>query len=104
MTNQSVLAGIGIIYADEILYQSGIRPDLANRELKEDEFKRVYDRMLGVLDTAIRCKVNPERVPGDWLLPHRGEGSECPRCGSKIRALKMSGQTAYYCPNCQPER
>lgn len=104
LTNQSIIAGLGNIYADEVLYQAKVRPDSRLRDLDEDDLAGIYDRMHEVVDRAVDSEVNVSRMPDTWLLPHRREGEPCPRCGAAIEVRKMSGRTAYFCPSCQPER
>ncbi|RMD64185.1 MAG: hypothetical protein D6826_03110, partial [Alphaproteobacteria bacterium] len=44
-----------------------------------------------------------DRLPDDYLLPHRRKGGRCPRCGSAIATIRIGGRTTYFCPVCQPE-
>ena len=43
-----------------------------------------------------------DRLPDDYLLPHRDRSGKCPRCGTAIATLKSGGRTSYFCPRCQP--
>lgn len=106
LMDQSLIAGIGNIYSDEILFQAHVHPRRAANRLTEDEQGRVYAATQGVLKTAIAVGAGSEqfldRLPEDFLLPHREVGGSCPRCGGQLEGLKTSGRTGYFCPTCQP--
>ncbi|HZD53654.1 MAG TPA: DNA-formamidopyrimidine glycosylase family protein [Woeseiaceae bacterium] len=108
LMDQSLFAGIGNIYSDEILYQAKIHPRTNIAALDDSTVKQLYRVMRRVLDTAVKRGAGAEdverRVPKSWLLPHRERGADCPRCGGKIAMLKMQSRTAYFCPRCQRER
>ena len=101
LMDQGFLAGIGNVYSDEILFQAGLHPKAAARELDEGETRSLYRAMHHVLDVAIECQAEPERMPDSWILPRRSEGERCPRCKGEVQPIKISGRTAYYCPACQ---
>lgn len=107
LMDQSVLAGIGNVYSDEILFHARLHPRTAVDSLSARDLGRVFRQMRRVLETAVEKGAGDEdfegRVPKGWLLPHRRKDEKCPRCGGKIEALKMQGRTAYVCPKCQPE-
>ena len=102
LMNQSALAGVGNVYSDEALYQTGIHPETPVRELSEDELGDLHGTLAHVLRTAIEVRV--EDFPSDWLLTRREEGAPCPRCDGEIHRTEVSGRSAYFCPSCQPER
>lgn len=101
LTGQSLIAGIGNIYGDEMLFQAAIHPKAAARELDEQQANALYRAMRHVLRLAIERQADPERLPRSWLLPHRREGERCPRCGGSIERVKVSRRTGYFCPACQ---
>lgn len=103
LMNQQILAGIGNVYSDEILFQAEIYPRKKLDELSEDDLHRLYSKMREVLRTAIRHHADPEQFPESYLIPHRSEGEDCPRCDGKVKKVEVSGRTGYYCPSCQPE-
>jgi len=107
LMDQTLFAGIGNIYSDEILFQAKIHPCTAVSELDDKSLKQLYRTMRRVLETAVAKGAGAEdverRVPKSWLLAHRRRGGECPRCGGKISTLKMQTRTAYLCPSCQRE-
>jgi len=101
LMDQSRIAGIGNIYADEILFQAGIRPDRKTHTLSKKESANVYRKMHHVLNTAIDRITTNKDFPGSWLLPQRGRDNSCPRCDRKIKSMNVSGRTTRYCPCCQ---
>jgi len=101
LMNQSLIAGIGNIYSDEILFQSQIHPKTPVKKLDQNQIKKMYQRMNQVFSTAIEKKVNPDEFPQDWLIPHREEEESCPRCGGKIEKIKVNNRGTYFCSKCQ---
>ncbi|MCF8039705.1 MAG: DNA-formamidopyrimidine glycosylase [Desulfohalobiaceae bacterium] len=99
--NQSLLAGIGNVYADEILFQAGLHPGVKISDLSREQFSHVYETMDRVLKSAIEHGADPERLPGDFLTPRRSENEPCPVCGGQIKRISFSGRSAYFCPSCQ---
>ncbi|MEO8810930.1 MAG: DNA-formamidopyrimidine glycosylase family protein [Rhodanobacter sp.] len=104
LMNQSIVAGLGNTYTDEILFQARIHPATPVDALSEAERKTVYRMMLKVLHKAIAVKADPERLPRSYLVPHRRAGARCPRGNGTIRQTRVAGRSAYFCPACQPRR
>ncbi len=103
LTNQSLIAGIGNMYADEILFQTKIHPKKAVNELSEKEIGEIYKKMGQVLETVIDSKQKEAGLPKNYLTRHRKEGDDCPNCKGKVEMLKISGRSTYFCPSCQKE-
>lgn len=105
LMDQSVIAGIGNIYSDEILFQAGLHPNTKVIALDRPTTRRLFATMRGVLKTAIACGAGSEialaRMPKGFLLPERRDGADCPRCGAAIARMKTGGRHAYFCPRCQ---
>jgi formamidopyrimidine-DNA glycosylase len=101
LMDQSILAGLGNIYSDEVLFQAGIAPQRKLESLDEADLKRLHARMRKVIDTAIEHGADPKALPGSFLLPNRREGAPCPRCGGTVVRTRACGRTAWYCPDCQ---
>jgi formamidopyrimidine-DNA glycosylase len=101
LMNQSLLAGIGNIYSDEILFQAKIDPRRPADSLDEAEVRRLHRQMLRVLRLAIDRGADPSRFPRGWLIPHREERAPCPRGDGQIQRAHLVGRGAYYCPACQ---
>ena len=106
LMDQGLIAGIGNIYADEILFQARLHPQTPVTSLEDRERMELFRQIRTVLKTAIDCGAGAEqfleRVPEHLLLPHRKNGGKCPNCGGPITTLKAAGRTSYYCPRCQP--
>jgi formamidopyrimidine-DNA glycosylase len=98
--DQSSIAGIGNIYADEILHSAAVRPDRAAAGLSEQELKRVYRATRLILKRAIQTGGDPEFPPG-FLVSRSGRGAGCSRCGTEIEKIRVGGRTSYFCPHCQ---
>jgi len=105
LMDQEVLAGIGNIYSDEILFQARINPAARIDSLTSNQVKRLFVTMREVLGTAIACgagsELFTERLPKGALLPERKKAGYCPRCRSPLKIFKVGGRTAYCCPRCQ---
>ena len=103
LMDQHVIAGLGNVYADEVLFQSAVHPRAPAAALGGDALAGMRDTMVGVLERAVDARARPERMPSDWLIAHRHSGGTCPLCGKDLESVKVSGRTAYYCPHRQPE-
>lgn len=102
LMNQEVIAGIGNIYSDEILFQAKIHPARKIKQLDQRELRKLHDATQGVLEAAISVGAEPADMPNDFLLPHRKKDGRCPRCKGKLKQIHVSGRSAWYCPDCQP--
>lgn len=98
LMNQSIVAGIGNIYSDEILFQSRIHPGREARELSRDELDGIFDNMREILGES---SGSGARKGEEYLHGHRNPGAECPRCGTPLDVINVSGRTSYFCPVCQ---
>lgn len=111
LLDQSIITGIGNIYADEILFLSRINPlkkasDLNNKELKSiiDNTKDVLDKAIELGGTTIRSYESSEGVHGRFqnnLLVHNRANKSCLKCGSEIVKIRVNGRGTYYCSKCQ---
>lgn len=101
LTDQSQLAGLGNIYADEILFMARLHPEAPARGLDDDQRTALLSSTTRVLRTAIEGGADPDRMPSSWLLPLRREGAPCPRCGGCIQRIRVGGRATYLCPYCQ---
>lgn len=98
---QKKLAGIGNLWSDEILFQTGIHPDTRANSLDEDQLGEVYETMRRVLNGVCDVNAHYSELPGDWLIADRNEGAECPRCGGTIARKTVGGRSAYFCGDHQ---
>ncbi len=103
LMNQKIIAGIGNIYSDEILYQTGVHPRTMCNKLDEKTIENLFNNTKEVLRTVIDKKARLDELPSTYLIPHRHKGGLCPRCGNYLKTLDFSGRTSYYCPKDQRE-
>ena len=111
LLNQTLVAGVGNIYADESLFHAGIRPRRAAGRLTGAELERLRLALRDVLEHAIRLGgssvsdyVDAEGMKGFFQLEHcvyQRTGEPCRRCGSPIRRVVVAGRSTHYCANCQ---
>ncbi len=101
LMNQQLIAGIGNIYADEILFRVRMHPATEISRLEKKGFTKLFRATRYILEKAISAKADVNQMPKSWLLPHRGKGGKCPRCRRKLKAAKIGGRTAWFCAHCQ---
>jgi formamidopyrimidine-DNA glycosylase len=111
LLNQSLLHGVGNIYADESLFRAGIRPRRQAGRLTRAELLRLRLALIEVLQHAIRLGgssvsdyVDAEGVRGFFQLEHKvygRAGEDCKDCGAGLKKLTIGGRTTIYCPTCQ---
>lgn len=101
LMDQSLLAGVGNVYADEALFRARIHPASTVSELDAGALGRLHGALLGVLRSAIRARVEADRFPDSFLLPDREDGAPCPHCGSPLEKIAVSGRPTYLCPEEQ---
>jgi len=114
LLNQNFIAGIGNIYADEILFQAKLHPLTPASHLGDDDLKRLLKAMRGVLRKAIihkgssiRSFTNAEGKRGEFQNYHQVYGREsqsCFICGERIKRLRLGGRSSFFCPRCQKEK
>lgn len=102
LTDQSVIAGLGNLLADEILWHARLHPSRAVRDLTDGERARLHSDMRTVLRTSVRAECVPPRA--SWLTGHRDDPhGACPRCGTALSRSRTAGRSTVRCPHCQPE-
>lgn len=100
LTDQSVLAGLGNLLADEILWRAGLRPTSRASDLTEADCRRLYTQMRRTLRSAVTAGCVPPR--DTWLTGHRDDPvPTCPRCDNPLRRSRMAGRGTVWCPQCQ---
>jgi formamidopyrimidine-DNA glycosylase len=104
LMDQEIMAGIGNVYSDEILYKAGIYPRTEIDTLDEDELTELFHTMKKVLKTAIKYDAKPDQFPDSYLTPHRHEGGHCPKCDAELKRVQVGSRHAYYCPNRQKKK
>jgi formamidopyrimidine-DNA glycosylase len=101
LMDQTFVAGVGNILADEVLWHARIHPRRRIESLGEDERRRLVSEMRKVLREAVaRYDYIPRKR--SWLSGVRGlPDARCPRCRSLLRRTTAAGRTTYFCPHCQ---
>lgn len=101
LMDQQLLAGLGNVYADEILFQAGVHPRRKVSELDEGQRRELHRCLQRVIRQAVAARADPGELPPGYLIPHRREAGSCPRCRRPLERLRVSGRTAYMCTECQ---
>jgi formamidopyrimidine-DNA glycosylase len=101
LLNQKLIAGIGNIYADEILFRARMSPATNIVDVNEKTLAKLFRAMRYILEKAIDSKTDIDLMPKTWLLGQRHKGGKCPRCGRKLSNAKIGGRTAWFCTHCQ---
>ncbi len=111
LLDQKIIAGIGNIYASEILFAARISPVRRSNELKQAEVKRLFHSTFDILSQAIISRgthisdyVDSAGKPGnfsEFLRVYSLEGEACRRCGVKILRIVQQQRSSFYCPGCQ---
>ena len=111
LLNQSILHGVGNIYADESLFRAGIRPRKQAGKLTRAELGRLHTALQQVLAHAIELGgssvsdyVDADGVRGFFQLEHKvygRAGEACKDCGTGLKKIVVGGRTTVYCPSCQ---
>lgn len=106
LRNQAFVSGVGNAYSDEILFAARLQPFRKRSSLAAEEVDELYAAMRTTLEASIallRERVPPtfEKQVRDHLSVHNRGGEPCPRCGTRITALKAGGFPTGYCRGCQ---
>ena len=113
LMDQKFISGLGNIYSDEVLFAAGLRHDRLSDTLSSQEVRRLYRSLQEVLQEAIRYRgttLEDEAYldlfgkPGEFqneLKVYGRQGLPCRRCRTPIQSVKISGRSAYFCPQCQ---
>ncbi|TDO51151.1 formamidopyrimidine-DNA glycosylase [Kribbella sp. VKM Ac-2571] len=100
LMDQSVVAGLGNLLVDEILWRARINPRRACTQLDADDVRRLHARMRTVLRQSVRAGRVPPRAT--WLTGRRDDPSgSCPRCGTTLSHTRIGGRGTTWCGHCQ---
>jgi len=108
LLDQSLVAGLGNIYAAEALFQAAIHPARPAGRLAAPRLRRLHRSIVGVLELALDSAIRAYGRPGGFskgenfpLAVYGRAGEPCPRCGALVRRIAQGGRSTYYCPRCQ---
>ena len=113
LTDNSIIVGLGPVYSDEVLYQSGLRYDRTTDSLSTQEIRRLYRSLVETLHDGIKYQgTTLDEVPYQDLHGNPGgfqeyleafgrDGEACRRCRGTIAKAKFAGRNLYFCPDCQ---
>ena len=111
LLNQSGVAGVGNIYADEALWRAELHPLSPAGSMRHEHAEALREGVVEALEAGLAeggASIDDYRdsrgEPGtmqDEFIVHTREGEECPRCGQTIRRIVVSGRSTYFCPGCQ---
>jgi formamidopyrimidine-DNA glycosylase len=112
LLDQSVLCGVGNIYADESLFRARLHPARIAEKLKKEQLLALHKAVRQVLEEAIRFRgssisdyFDSEGKRGDFQQRHRvyqRDGKPCVRCKTILRRMIVAGRSSHFCPSCQP--
>ena len=108
LTDQSVIAGVGNAYSDEVLWEVGLSPFKPAKNLTEQDVSRMHAAIVDTLRAAVgraeglaAGRLKAEKKSG--LNVHGRAGLPCPRCGDTVREVSFADKALQYCPTCQTD-
>ncbi len=109
LLEQSVVAGLGNLYADEALFLSGIHPERTAGSLDLGESTRLHESIVKALTRSVAAYArasdaqwpDPPTALSPWTIP-RSKGGFCPSCATEVQLLRVRGRSSWFCPCCQP--
>ena len=114
LLDQTIISGLGNIYANEVLFAAGINPLTKACNLTKEDCERIVKRAAEIIEaaikmggTTIRSYTSSLGVTGKFqqnLKVHKREKEKCLVCGTAIENIKVGGRSTYFCPNCQKEK
>ncbi len=113
LLDQSIIAGLGNIYANEVLFKAKINPFKKGNELSKSDILNIIISSQTIVDKAIKeggCTIKSYTsslgVNGNYqnfLCVHMKENEKCKECGTLIKKMKIDGRSSYFCPKCQKQ-
>lgn len=108
LLDQQVLAGLGNIYVDEVLFAAGVHPVTPAKTIPPESVRRIAENIPPVLAEGIRqggaTIIHGKAIPdNNFPAVHGREGEQCFVCGATVIKTRVAGRGTYFCPSCQPE-
>ena len=110
LMDQHRIAGLGNIYAAEVLFHAGIHPSRPAKQLRPEEIGKLHRSIRHTLQATLRrersneIRYLHERDAENRFLVYGRAGEPCARCGASVRRIVHTGRSTYYCARCQPRR
>lgn len=111
LLDQTIIAGLGNIYADEVLFAAGINPLKKGTEITLDDCEKIKESSKEIITkaiqyggTTIKSYTSSLGVTGrfqQFLMVHKRESEPCRVCNTPIKRIKVGGRSTYFCPTCQ---
>lgn len=111
LLDQALVAGLGNIYADEVLFVSGVLPTTLGADLTAEQIGRIHSAIIQVLQKAIASGgttfsnyLNVQGVNGNYggvAWVYNRAGQPCRKCSSPIERIRLAGRSTHFCPYCQ---
>jgi len=113
LMDQTKIAGVGNIYANEALFEAGILPTKPAKKLRNEEIKKLREAIIKVLEEGIKyggssakdeAYIKPTGEPGNYQQHFRiyqRAGEKCRKCGTIIKRINLGGRGTFWCPKCQ---
>ena len=109
LLEQSVIAGLGNLYADEALFLSGIHPERKAGDLSDPETRSLHASIVRALSNSVAAYAaareaewpDPPVALSPWSVP-RSADEPCPQCGGTAQMVRVRGRSSWHCPTCQP--
>lgn len=111
LLDQTIISGLGNIYANEVLFASGINPTRLGCDISLDECKNIVESSIKIINeaiknggTTIKSYTSSLGVTGRFqshLMVHKKEKELCKKCHTLIKNIKIGGRSTYFCPKCQ---
>jgi formamidopyrimidine-DNA glycosylase len=114
LTDESTVTGLGDMYADEIIFASGLRPDRMGDSLSTQEVRRLYRGLVQTLHEAMKARgtsldeplpfADVHNEPGNYavqIMAYQRNGQVCKRCRNTISKIRIGGRATFLCESCQ---
>lgn len=101
LLDQQKLAGVGNVYADEILLQAGIHPQVPVKSLTVERIKKVFSEIHRIHESSVKVNAVRTEMPSWALMKTRKTSTQCPKCAGELRNTLVNSRETIFCPRCQ---